>query len=199
MDDRARNKALEVWGDPRTRAAYAELSEMSALPPGTDADPAGIVAARNGVRGAGPSTTGSGPSTTRCHANHISFSLVPPAEPRHHRRLGRVSEHRPGAASQPHARRLARRAPGVACSWPAQHVEVTATNGQITTLAMQSSLGWGGQLATFYSPILTSTPAQADNGNTGELPQPIDRPRTGRNPWASWQIEITVVNEAPAP
>ena len=32
LDDRATNEVLDVWGDPRVRAAYDEMAEMSALP-----------------------------------------------------------------------------------------------------------------------------------------------------------------------
>ncbi len=80
------------------------------------------------------------------------------------------------------------------------NVEVTATNGQITTLAMQSSLGWGGQFGNLLlSELDIDTSTGQITGIRESYPNRSTNLVPAGTPWASWQIEITVVNEAPAP
>lgn len=197
IDDRARNEALEVWGDPRTRAAYAELSKMSALSPGTDADPAGIVAARNGVRGG---------------AYYDRFRPFYDAMPRDpHQLLAWYRQNlnttddwdvfqNIGQGLRANLMPDDLRAASLRVLGLLNNVEVTATNGQITTLAMQSSLGWGGQFGNLLlSELDIDTSTGQITGIRESYPNRSTNLVPAGTPWASWQIEITVVNEAPAP
>lgn len=197
FDDRARNEPLEVWGNPQTRAAYDELTESSALPPGTDADPAGIVVARNG--GAGGTY----------YDRFRSFYKEMPRDPQqllawYRQKLNTSDDwdvfQNIGQGLRANLMPDDLRAASLRVLGLLNNVEVIATEGDITTLAMRSSLGWGGP---FGNLLLSEIDINTTTGQITGIRESYPNRSTGLVPpgvpWASWQIEISVVDEAPAP
>lgn len=225
LDDRATNEVLEVWGDPRTRAAYDQMAEMSALPPGTDADPAGIRALPQGADGSAAHE--STPQITPSPGTVDSEVSAPPVD-----EAGYYDRFRPFYDEMP-------RDPQQLLSWYRENlgtssddwyvfqsigqglrtnlmprdlraaslrvlgllsdVEVAATNGTITTLALPAQLGAGGFGDLLVSELDIDTSTGQIVGIRETYPHRSTSLMPEGVPWVSWQIEITVVDEAPAP
>jgi hypothetical protein len=226
LDDRATNEVLETWGDPRTRAAYDQMAQMSALPPGTDADPAGIQALPGGADGS--EAPGSEPQVTPSPGAPGSEVSAPPID-----EVGYYDRFRPFYDEMP-------RDPQQLLTWYREHlatssddwylfqsigrglqtnlmprdlraaslrvlgllsdVDVAATNGSITTLALPAQLGEGGE---FGNLLVSELDIDTSTGRIVGIRETYPNRSTSLMPvgvpWASWQIEITVVDEAPAP
>lgn len=225
LDDRATNEVLDVWGDPRVRAAYDEMAEMSALPPGTDADPAGIRALPQGADGSG--ATASTPQVTPSPGAPGSEVSAPPADdvgyydrfrpfydemPRDPQRL--LDWYRAqlqtsddwdlfqsiGQGLQTNLMPRDLRAASLRALSLLSNVDVTATGGAITTLALSASLGLGGEFGNLLvSELDLDTSTGQIVGGRETYPHRSTSLIPAGVPWVSWQTEIAVVDEAPAP
>ncbi|MCP2638294.1 hypothetical protein K0817_017200 [Microbacterium sp. HD4P20] len=222
LDGRAPNEVLEVWGDPRAKAAY---DQMAAVSPGTDSDPTGIRAL---PQGADESGAHGAPQVTPSPGAADSEDTPPPAD----EEVGYYDRFRPFYDEMP-------RDPQQLLAWYRDNlqtssddwyvfqsigqglrtnlmprdlraaslrvlgmlsgVEVAATNGTITTLAMPAQLGGGefGDLLVSELDIDTSTGQIVGIRET--YPHRSTSLMPAGVPWASWHIEISVVDGAPTP
>lgn len=226
LDDRAANEVLEAWGDPRARAAYEQMAEIAALPPGTDADPAGIRVLPQGADGSG--TSGSAPQPTPSPGAAGSEVSAPPVD-----EVGYFDRFRPFYDEMP-------RDPQQLLTWYRGHlttsssdsyvfqsigrwlgtnlmprdlraaslralgllgdVEVAATHGAITTLSLPIELGEGGEFGELLvSELDIDTSTGQIVGIRETYPHRSTSLMPAGVPWATWQIEITVVDDAPMP
>jgi RNA polymerase sigma-70 factor (ECF subfamily) len=226
LDDRATNEVLEVWGDPRTRAAYDQMAEMTSAPPGTDADPAGIRVLPQGADGT--AAHGSTPQVTPSPGAVDSEVSAPQAD-----EVGYYDRLRPFYDEMP-------RDPQKLLSWYRENlhtssddwylfqsigqglrtnlmprdlraaslrvlgllsdVDVAATNGTITTLALPAELGIGGD---FGDLLVSELDIDITTGQIVGIRETYPHRSTSLMPAGvpamSRQVEITVVDEAPAP
>lgn len=226
LDDRATNEILEAWGDPRVRASYDQMAQMSALPPGTDADPAGIQVLPGGADGSG--APGSAPQVTPSPGAPGGEASAPAAE-----EVGYYDRFRPFYDEMPRdSQQLLTwyrdhlqtssddwyvfqsvgqglktnlmprdlRAASLRVLGLLNDVDVAATNGAITTLALPAELGQGGEFGDLLVSELdidTSTGQIVGiretypNRSTSLMPEGV--------PWYSQRIEMTIVDGAPTP
>lgn len=226
LDDRATNEVLEVWGNPRTQAAYDQMAEMSAVPPGTDADPAGIRVLPQGADGSPahestPQPTPS-PGTVNSEASappvdDIGYydQLRPfydemPRDPQqlltwYRENLGTSSDdwyvfQSIGQGLRINLMPKDLRAASLRVLGLLSNVEVAATNGTITTLTLPAKLGIGGQFGDLLvSELDIDTSTGQIVGIRETYPHRSTSLMPAEVPWASWHIEITVVDGAPAP
>ena len=224
-DDRTANEVLDVWGDSRVRAAYDEMAELAALPPGTDADPAGIRALpqgadRNRSNASTPQVTPSpgapGSEVSAPPVNEVGyydrfrpFYGEMPRDPQQlldwYRDQLQTSDdwylfQSIGQGLQTNLMPRDLRASSLRVLSLLNNVDVTATNGSITTLALSSSLGLDGEFGDLLvSELDLDTSTGQIVGGRETYPHRRTSLVPARIPWASWQIEMTVVDEAPAP
>jgi hypothetical protein len=225
LDDRATNEVLEAWGDPRVRAAYDQMAEMAALPPGTDADPAGIRVLPQGADGSAAS--GSTPQVTPSPgAPGSEVSASPVDEVAYYDRFRPFYGEMPrdpqqllgwyrdqlqtsddwylfqsiGRGLQTNLMPRDLRAASLRALGVLNGVDVAATNGSITTLALPAQLGAGGEFGDLLvSELDIDTSTGQIVGIRETYPHRSTNLLPAATPWASWQIEITVVDEAPTP
>lgn len=226
LDDRATNEVLEVWGDPRTRAAYDQMAEMSLIPPGTDADPVGIRVLPQGADEMG--SPGSVPRETPPPGAPDSAASVPPLDeeayydrfrlfydemPRDPQQLlSWYREHLQtssddlavfqgiGQGLQTNLMPRDLRAASLRVLGLLSGVDVAATNGTITTLALTYQLGGGGGFGDLrVSELDLDTSTGQIVGIRETFPHRSTSLIPAGVPGSSKQIEMTVVDEAPAP
>lgn len=226
LDDRATNEILEVWGDPRTQAAYDQMAEMSAIPPGTDADPAGIRVLPQGADGSAayentPQVT---PPPGAVDSEH---SELPVGEVGYYDRLRPFYEEMPrdpqqllswyrknlgtssddwhvfqsiGQGLRTNLMPRDLRAASLQVLGLLSNVDVAATNGTITTLSLSAKPGTGGQLGDLLVSELDIDTSTGQIVGIREIhPHRSTSLVPAGVPWVSWRIDVTVVDRAPAP
>lgn len=217
LDDRPRNEVLEVWGDPQVRAAYdemAEMAEMTALPPGTDADPAGIRVLPNGADGSGVGGSGVGGSAPAVDEVGYYDRLRPfyeemPRDPQqlltwYRESLGTSDDwyvfQNIGQGLRTNLMPKDLRAASLRVLGLLSNVDVAATEGTITTLGLPTELGAGGP---FGDLLVSELDIDTSTGQIVGIREAYPHRSTSLIPagvaWASRQIEISVVDGAPTP
>ncbi len=216
-DDRFTNEVLESWGDPRSEDAY---DRMAATSPGRPDDPEGIEALPNGgVDDNGmpaatppPGEAGDGaaaPAQDGYYDRFRPFYDEMPRDPQqllawYRERLSPTSSDDAyvfqsigqGLATNLMPRDL--RAASLRVLGLLSDVDVSATNGSITTLALPTQLGDGGE---FGDLLVSELDIDTSTGQIVGLRETYPHRSTSLLPagipWTSWQIDIAVVDDAP--
>lgn len=203
LDDRFANEVMDVWGDAQALDAY---ERMAAEYPERDADPGGIEALPAGLQTWSPDTT----DDDAYYDRFRDFYDEMPRDPQqllewYHQHLMMDSDEwivfqSIGRALGTNLMPADLRAASLRVLGLLSGVDVARTNGQITTLAMPVTLGGGGEFGDLLvSELDIDTRTGRIVGSRESYPHRSTSLMPAGVPWASWEIEITVVDEAPEP
>ncbi len=203
LDDRFANEVLDVYGDPVALSAYQRMVERY---PERDADPGGMEALPGGLQSGDPETTDDDEFYAWFHEQYDEMPRDPAQLLSWYRQhlstsgedsyifstIGRVlsSDLMPADL----------RAASLQVLSLLGGVDVAETRGDVTTLELRTVIGPGSDLG---DELVQQTDIDTTTGriigyrelyphrSTSVLPAGI--------PWATWTIEVTVVDEAPEP
>lgn len=204
LDDRFTNEILDVWGDPASLDAYQSLV---AEYPERDADPGGIEKLPAGLQDWMPDTT----DDDEYYDRYREFYDQMPRDPQQllgwYRRQLASGGGGDWYVFQTIGRSLSTnlmpadlRAASLRVLGLLSDVDVARTVGSITTLELPADLSEGGEFGDLLvSELDIDTSTGLIVGSRESYPHRSSSLMPAGVPWASWVIEVTVVDEAPEP
>jgi hypothetical protein len=214
QDDRAVNDVVQVWGDPRTADAFAGLV---AAAPARDADPDGLTVLPGGAYQRMPQETPPPGSTAAAPQGEEEFYDLfrpfygeMPRDPQ--QLLGWYRDHLQTSSDDWYVFQAIGRLLGTDLM-PADlraaslrvlgllgNVDVAGTNGTVTTLAMTTQFT---EETEFGDQLVSELDIDTSTGRIVGIREGYPHRSTSLMPagvpWASWSIEVSIVDSAPMP
>lgn len=202
LDDRQVNQVLDVYGAPETASAY---ERFVAAAPERDADPGGIEALPGGLQTWDPGTTDDDRYWDQFRDDYADM----PRDPQELLDWYREHLHSPddwvlfqsiGRTVSTDVMPADLRAASLRALGFLSGVDVARTSGSVTTLEMPVALGDGSE---FGDLLVSEIDIDTDTGRIVRSRETyphraVDLLPAGL-PWASWAIEVAVVDEVPRP
>ena len=204
LDDRSENEVLDVWGDPQALEAYERLTDAY---PERDADPAGIELLPAGLQSWDPDMTEDDQYWDPLRPFYDQMPREPEQLLAWYRQQFSSTSTDDWYMFQAIGRYISTdvmpadlRAASLRVLGYLQAVDVTGTTGTITTVAMTTPLSEGGEFGDLLvSELDIDTSTGRIVGIRESYPHRATDLLPAGVPWASWKIEVTVVDEAPTP
>lgn len=203
LDDRFVNEVLEAYGDPGVLPAYESMVEQA---PERDADPGGIEALPGGLQSWDPESTDDDAYYDWFHEQYDDMPRDPAQLLSWYRQHLSTSDEDSylfstiGRNVSSDLMPADLRAASLQVLAMLGGVDVAGTRGTVTTLELRTTIGPGSDLGdelVQQADIDTSTGRitgyreSYPSRSTSVLPADV--------PWATWSIEVSVVDEAPQP